>query len=172
MQRHYSDDLPNATSIDPVISERLLNNIHQKIIINQKQKKAKRVRMWTLRIAAACVVGFLALSAFLWLKNNSKQPIAQMQVNTKKYKNDIQPGGNKAVLTLADGSTIALEDAKNGVLTQQGNTKVIKQNGKLDYNASVSGANKIMYNTISTPRGGQYRVELPDGSEVWLNAAS
>lgn len=172
MQKHFSDDLLNAKSINPIISERLLSNIHQKIIIHQKQKKAKRVRMWTLRMSAACVVGFLALSTFLWLKNNSKQSIAQIQVNNKKYKNDIQPGGNKAVLTLADGSTIVLNDAKNGVLTHQGNTKVIKQNGKLDYNASGSEANKIMYNTISTPRGGQYRVELPDGSEVWLNAAS
>ena len=172
MQGLFSEDLLNSKSIDPVISERLLNNIHQKISIKQKQEKTKRVRMWTWRMAAASVVGFLALSTFLWLKNNSKQPIAQMQVNNKKYKNDIQPGGNKAVLTLADGSTIVLEDAKNGVLTQQGNTKVIKQNGKLDYNSSGSGANKIMYNTISTPCGGQYRVELPDGSEVWLNAAS
>jgi hypothetical protein len=51
-----------------------------------------------------------------------------MQVNIKKYKNDIQPGGNKAVLILADSSTIALEDAKNGVLTQQGNTKIITTN--------------------------------------------
>jgi ferric-dicitrate binding protein FerR (iron transport regulator) len=172
MEELFYENVRNSNSIDPIISERLLSNIHQKIIINRKQEKAKRVRMWTLRIAAACVVGFLALSTFLWLKNNSKQPIAQMQVNIKKYKKDIQPGGNKAVLTLADGSTIALEDAKNGVLTQQGNTKIIKQNGKIDYNATVSGANKIMYNTISTPRGGQYRVELPDGSEVWLNAAS
>jgi hypothetical protein len=86
MQGHYSDDLLNATSIDPIISERLLSNIHQKIIINRKQEKAKRVRMWTLRMAAACVVGFLALSTFLWLKNNSKQPIPKCRSISKSTK--------------------------------------------------------------------------------------
>lgn len=98
--------------------------------------------------------------------------VVQTEVTEKKYKNDIQPGSNKAVLTLADGSTIALDGAKNGLLTQQGNTKIVKKEGKLDYNFSKTGASKVMYNTISTPRGGQYQVELPDGSKVWLNAAS
>ena len=172
MQGLFSDDLQNSNSIDPIISERLLSSIHQKINISQKQEKAKRVRMWTLRMAAACVVGLLVTGAFLWLNNNSKQTVSNTQANNKKYKNDIQPGGNKAVLTLADGSTIVLDDAKNGVLTHQGNTKVTKENGKIDYNASVTGSDKILYNTISTPRGGQYQVELPDGSKVWLNAAS
>ena len=65
-----------------------------------------------------------------------------------------------------------LDDASNGNLAQQGNTKVIKLNGKLDYKASGSSASEILYNTISTPRGGQYQIELPDGSQVWLNAAS
>lgn len=172
MQRFFSDNTVNSNSIDPVISKKLLNSIHQKIGFNQKQKKAKLVRMWTLRIAAACFVGFLALSIFLWKKSNTNQSIAQVQVNSEKYKNDIQPGGNKAVLTLADGSTIILEDSKNGLLTHQGSTKIIKQNGKLDYSSSEHAVNEIMYNTIATPRGGQYQVELPDGSEVWLNAAS
>lgn len=172
MQRFFLNDLQNTNPIDPVISERLLNSIHQKIDFNQKQKKAKLVRMWTLRIVAACFVGFLALGTFFWLKSDSKQPDAQLQGNNKKYKNDIKPGGNKALLTLDDGSTVALGDAQNGLLTHQGNTKITKQDGKLDYNSSGSGASKIMYNTISTPRGGQYQVELPDGSKVWLNAAS
>lgn len=171
MQGLFYEDIQNSNSVDPAISERLLKNIHQKISVHQKQEKAKQVRMWTLKIAAACVVGFIALSTFFWLKN-TKEPIAQTQINNIKYKNDIQPGGNKALLTLADGSSIVLDDAQNGVLAQQGNTKVMKQNGKLHYSTSKSGPGKIGYNTITTPRGGQYQVELPDGSKVWLNAAS
>ena len=82
------------------------------------------------------------------------------------------PGDNKAVLTLADGSTVVLDDAQNGALALQGNTKVIKLNGRLNYKAATQATKEVLFNTISTPRGGQYQVQLPDHSLVWLNAAS
>ncbi|MGI8637223.1 MAG: FecR family protein [Segetibacter sp.] len=87
------------------------------------------------------------------------------------YKNDIPPGSDKAILQLADGSTIVLDDANDGALAQQGNSKVIKLNGKLNYNA-LPGSNEVVYNSISTPRGGKFQIELPDGTQVWLNATS
>jgi transmembrane sensor len=173
MQRLFLEDLENSKVIDPVLSEKLLGKIQQKIIADQKQVKVKLMRLWTLRLAAACFVSFLVLSTYLWIKNNSKQPITQTQPAKEPYKNDVAPGGDKAILILANGSTVVLNDAQNGTIAQQGNTKVIKLNGKLSYNAaSGSGTNEILYNTVSTPRGGQYEVELPDGSMVWLNAAS
>jgi len=86
---------------------------------------------------------------------------------------DRVPGGNIAVLTLSDGSAIALDSAQNGVLAQQGNTKISKlSNGQLAYNALTEKPTTILYNTLTTPRGGQYQLTLPDGSAVWLNAAS
>lgn len=86
---------------------------------------------------------------------------------------DRAPGRNVAVLTLADGSSITLDSAHNGVLAQQGAASVTKSgDGALAYQAA-NGENKIaVYNTLTTPRGGQYRLLLPDGSQVWLNAAS
>jgi len=86
----------------------------------------------------------------------------------------VVPGGNKAVLTLADGSTIVLDSAANGALTQQGATRIMKkQDGELVYKAdSKTGENAVAVNTISTPRGGQYQVVLPDGTRVWLNAVT
>ncbi|GGA91903.1 iron dicitrate transporter FecR [Puia dinghuensis] len=85
----------------------------------------------------------------------------------------IVPGGNKAVLTLGDGSTIVLDSAKDGMLALQGNAKVVKVDaGVLAYDARDKAATGVMYNTIATPYGGQYQVVLPDGSKVWLNAAS
>ncbi len=174
MQQHFSADLENAKKIDPVISERLLANIRQRIDIPQKNKRSALIKMWTVRIAAACVIGFIAFSTFLWFNNNNnaKQPIVKTKSNTKNYSNDVDPGGNKAVLTLADGSSVVLDDARNGALAQQGNTKIIKLNGKLDYKVSGKAIGEPLYNTIATPRGGQYQVELPDGSQVWLNSAS
>lgn len=95
---------------------------------------------------------------------------------------DIAPGGNKAVLTLADGSVIVLDSAANGLLSRQGNTRVMKSaSGQLAYEAGeipgpgITGSNAagvMKYNTISIPRGGQYQVQLPDGSKVWLNSSS
>jgi transmembrane sensor len=88
-------------------------------------------------------------------------------------KQDVSPGGNKAILTLSDGSTIVLDGAANGTLTQQGNSKIIKMtNGQLVYNSSSVKPAEVLYNTITTPKGGQYQLILADGSKVWLNAAS
>jgi transmembrane sensor len=114
------------------------------------------------------------------------------QINTSIAANNVAvssagivPGSNKAILTLAGGNQIVLTNAQNGVLSQQGNIKVIKlDNGKLSYQSDANrteaarsgggAANKggLAYNTITTPRGGQYQIVLSDGTKVWLNAAS
>jgi transmembrane sensor len=91
--------------------------------------------------------------------------------------NDIAPGGNKAILTLADGSKLVLDDSTNGKLATQGKTVVQKTgNGMLSYLSPALSTGQttpeVTYNTITTPRGGQYNVTLPDGTQVWLNAAS
>jgi transmembrane sensor len=120
--------------------------------------------------AAAAIV--LMLTAGYWFYSQQKtgttqQPVAAEQVN------DAAPGGNKAILTLADGSAVVLDTANNGMLSQQGSTRVQKTaDGKLAYNSTSSGSNEVLYNTIATPRGGQYQMTLADGSRVWLNAAS
>jgi transmembrane sensor len=87
----------------------------------------------------------------------------------------ILPGGNKAVLTLADGKQITLDEAGNGKLAEQSGITVTKtKNGQLVYTASPSAvtAKGPAMNMIATPKGGQYQVNLPDGTKVWLNAAS
>jgi ferric-dicitrate binding protein FerR (iron transport regulator) len=123
-------------------------------------------------MAAAAVVLIMATSiGWFWLNHASKTQV------TTVAKNDIAPGGNKAVLTLADGSTIVLDNEANGVVAQEGNAKVVKlKNGQLMYakadDGSASASGTVAYNTLSTPKGGQYNIELPDGSKVWLNAAS
>ncbi len=121
--------------------------------------------------AAACVILILFVAALLWFRSDHTTEIASKNSIKKFYKNDIPPGSDKAILQLADGSTIVLDDANDGALAQQGNSKVIKLNGKLNYNA-LPGSNEVVYNSISTPRGGKFQIELPDGTQVWLNATS
>jgi transmembrane sensor len=126
------------------------------------------------RIAAAAVVLLLVTATgWLWLTRPSKTQDTTVAI----MKNDVAPGGNKALLTLANGSTIILDNAANGVVAREGNAKVVKlKNGQLMYaTADDQPANTsadVAYNTLSTPKGGEYKVVLPDGSQVWLNAES
>jgi ferric-dicitrate binding protein FerR (iron transport regulator) len=83
----------------------------------------------------------------------------------------IKPGQDKAYLVLADGREILLDSAGNGSLIIQGNMQVVKQGDVLSYKKADQQASPV-YNTIRTPKGGQFKIELSDGSRVWLNAAS
>lgn len=126
------------------------------------------------RIAAAASVLLLLTAAGWFMLNRSSKP----DVTTAAViKNDVAPGGNKALLTLADGSTIVLDNAANGVVAEEGNATVVKlKNGQLVYKTDKDQAagktGEVAYNTLSTPKGGEYKIVLPDGSEVWLNAES
>jgi len=125
-------------------------------------------------IAAAVLIAVIGTAVFYTL-NKRKTDIASLPV-AERYHNDVNPGGDKAVLELADGQKIVLDNASNGELAQQGRVSVIKSDsGQVVYKVGKSGdenSGTISFNTISTPKGGQYQVILPDGSKVWLNAAS
>ena len=123
-------------------------------------------RRWFQIAAAAIVLSGIFIFYKIGLgKDNLKQQVAKINST------DIAPGGNKAILTLADGSQIVLDTAANGNISNQGNTTIIKLDGKLNYTASGKNG-EVLYNTIATPKGGMYQIVLSDGSKVWLNAAS
>lgn len=130
-------------------------------------------RKWLRMAAAASIIFIVGVGTYLLVRTR-KTDLAKTENTKPAVKQDVAPGGNKAVLTLANGNTIILDNAANGTLANEGNSKVVKtSNGQLVYtvpggNASVA----ITYNTLSTPRGGQYQLALPDGSKVWLNSAS
>lgn len=162
-----STDLPEA--LDNV-KTRMFNHLRQEIAQSKTaplQDKVIPVRTlpgrnkWMPWAAAA----LLLLSAGgLWLL----QPRQQAKpVNT----GTIAPGSNKARLTLANGSVVELNESTDGTIAQEGDTKVSKQRAALIYNAGTS-AGKAVINILTVPRGGNYQVILPDGTRVWLNAAS
>ena len=96
----------------------------------------------------------------------------------KPYASDANPGSNKAVLVLADGRKISLSDVNNGAIAKEAGLSITKtSDGQLIYTVaevnSKSGQSvRSAFNTIETPKGGMWQVKLPDGSSVWLNAAS
>lgn len=123
-----------------------------------------------IRVAAAVLLILTAAGGY-WL--SKKRPEAPLLTNNKPLiKHDLPPGGNKAILELADGSSIVLDSASNGTLSRQGATKISKKDGLLAYNQEGKKPGEILFNTIKTPRGGQYQLILSDGTKVWLNAAS
>jgi len=121
--------------------------------------------------AAAAILVCLSGTVFYLLNKRASTDLAKAE---SIVKNDVEPGSNKAVLTLSDGKTILLDDAANGVVAQEGNAKVVKSgDGKLVYSSdNSSGEGPLSYNTLATPRKGQYQLRLPDGTKVWLNAES
>lgn len=121
--------------------------------------------------AAAAAILLLGTGSYFLLFNKAKP--AQIIAATPVLQHDVAPGGNKAVLTLGNGATIILDSAHIGKLAEQKNAVVIKSDsGKLVYESTKEKSAGIVFNTLSTPRGGQYQLTLPDGSKVWLNAAS
>jgi transmembrane sensor len=140
-----------------------------------------RNRFQWMRIAAAAVVVLaLGLGGYWFINRLGNNKVAKHEQPVQQEQ-DVQPGGNKAILKLSDGNTIVLDNAQNGLLAEQGNANIIKQNdGELIYNREedVNGKpftidhSPLTYNTLATPKGGQYQLVLPDGSKVWLNAAS
>jgi ferric-dicitrate binding protein FerR (iron transport regulator) len=130
----------------------------------------RQPRVWW--IAAGTMLIMAAAGYFAM--NNKPAATQTAEIPKPVVQPIVVPGGNKAVLTLADGSSIVLDSAANGALTQQGATTIMKkQDGELVYKAdSKTGENAVALNTISTPRGGQYQVVLPDGTRVWLNAVT
>lgn len=128
-----------------------------------------RSRIITIRrLAAAAVILLLAGSAFWYLGHTRKpQPLPVAINNVVK---EINPGSNKATLTLADGTVVTLDSAGNQTI-HQGNQSIKQQNGQLLYTGQ-GNTSTVHYNKLSTPRGGQFQIVLPDGTKVWLNSAT
>ncbi|WP_316841343.1 FecR family protein [Pedobacter gandavensis] len=126
--------------------------------------------LWPKAVAAAAaILMILSIGGYFYFQKYSSATSTELAVN----RNDVDPGGNKATLTLADGSKISLTDAGNGELAKQSGVSISKsKNGELVYSIVASETKQHVFNTISTPRGGVYQVNLPDGTKVWLNAAS
>lgn len=150
-------------------TETIVKEVYQRIhhVLNKSPQK-RPFKLW-YKIAAAAVIVVICSIGLIYFNYYSN--VAQGE---NLIKQDVGPGGNKAILTLADGTTINLSDATNGILAQQTGITITKTaDGKLAYTPlNTSEVKNIAHNTITTPRGGQYQINLPDGTKVWLNAAT
>jgi hypothetical protein len=150
---------------DPRLSDSILSRIHDRI---QAPAPPARVlpmfRRWR-RIAVAAVVTGAVAATVLLLRPGGPQPTVEQPAIARQH--DIAPGGNKARLVLGNGRSVLLEQAEDGPIASGSGEQVQKQDAELVYRSGGTGIN-----TLITPNGGQYRVQLADGTRVWLNAAS
>lgn len=129
----------------------------------------KGIKLWTGAAIAASIVLVLGAGLFYYTQKSGKDNVTAIA-----YTNDVAPGKHSATLTLSNGKKIVLHDASNGELAVQSGVSISKTaDGQVIYkikNNKASG--QPDYNTLSTTNGEQYQVVLPDGTRVWLNAAT
>lgn len=128
----------------------------------------RRLRWWYYSAAAV-----LLAVTFVFFPRE-KEPDAQPgeAVSRLQEPGDVLPGVSKASLVLDDGTVIALDADAVTQLTEADGTTIDKQHDKIVYGSAAGNDRKVFYNTLNIPRGGEYQLVLPDGSKVWLNAAS
>lgn len=147
------------------------DRVREKLLLAaQPVKVVPLYKKWLPKVAAAAVL--LAAAVIGWQQYSRPSKNITTPVTLATADADPLPGGSKATLTLANGATVVLDSTAGNAIPSQGAAKVIRINGQLKYEAGQSADDAVVYNTLTTPRGGQYQVELPDGTLVWLNATS
>ncbi len=169
---------------DPIFSLEMSENILKNILsevgdVRAQTEETVPLSLFTWPIlykslsAAAAIIILLGIGLYFRssLNSNPGTQKASVQLNA-----DALPGVNKAMLILGNGQKIILDSLINGLIAKTENFEVNKtENGQLVYHAfdkNYKNARSEDINTLVTPRGGEYRITLPDGSKVWLNATS
>lgn len=172
--RQFTDEAALAATLKEYETSKdiVYNQIKEAVSFNAPaDKKVVKMRWFSLRKFTAVAASLLVLAGtFMWWsahkENKKASPTAALPTDR-----DRRPASEGAVLKLADGTEIVLDNAVDGAVAKQGNTAITKQGGLLSY-AGNHPASNVLYNTLSTPKGKIYQLLLPDSSKAWLNAAS
>ncbi|WP_428331525.1 FecR family protein [Mucilaginibacter sp.] len=170
-----ADATANLPQYPDVVNDKAAawQNIVSKTGIKYTPNSVIKLKNWGAYAAAIILPLAIGIMLFAHQGNDKKKYAKQLA----HQQNDLKPGGNKAVLTLANGSKINLDNARDGEIAREPDAIVDKTgDGELVYNTKKQPAEAPeiaeAINIISTPRGGQYKLVLADGTKVWLNAAS
>ncbi|ETZ19214.1 FecR family protein [Pedobacter sp. V48] len=172
----WFQSLDNGKNLDSWISEaggkeELSAELYRDFSANYNEARPTR-RTLVLRYISIAATIIMVFSVSLYFIGK-QQPEATILSKSRTSVLPIMPGKNQAILTLANGTQINLNDHKTGALISGEDLAITKtSDGELVYKAGSLEAEKAEFNTISTPQGGQYQVALSDGTHVWLNAAS
>lgn len=161
-------DSKNDTELPEEVSK------HPEQYVDERFKILSRIiykepKLFSLRLFVRVAALLLVLVGSLFLFKHYYYP--SHKVPTFVNKQVGIPGSNGAILTLANGQQIVL-DSTNGAVAVQGSARVTNDSGRLSYISENTKSSEVVYNTLSTPRGRQYTLLLPDGTKAILNAAS
>ena len=138
-----------------------VNSAKAKVIMNRKLKKNKIINF------SSRVLPYVAASLIIFVFVG-KSLFNQKEIKTSVIK--IKPGSSKAILTLADGTFIDLKKTKKTFIKNNEELEIKTTNKKIVYSNKSNSNDKIKYNYINIPRGGEYQVLLSDGTKVWINS--
>lgn len=157
-----------SAGLQSELTDDQIDSIYMGIAAHLPSAQPRTYRLWPRIAAAASIIIAIGLGALFYVNEHAKHDAAQTLV-----KNDVAPGKLSATLTLANGQKIRLTQAANGKLAQQAGVQITKtQSGQLIYEIKQQKNSPDQINTLSTGNGETYQVKLPDGTQVWLNAAS
>ncbi|RYY58053.1 MAG: DUF4974 domain-containing protein [Chitinophagaceae bacterium] len=170
-------DVPELEPNEALYDAERWEPILTRILASRKKKQETpvvRIFPWR-RIAIAACLFVVAGFAFYnwWPVTNKKGTVAS--IGSSGITKDIPPGREGAILTLQDGSQVLLDTVADGSAILLNNSTMTKTNGMLSYgnrDGTASGASDTGYNVLTTPRGRQFRLVLPDGTMVYMNAMS
>lgn len=149
-----------------LVKQRMLFNIRKEIFPKTVQRKNRPLYQF---IYAAAVLFCISTAGWLFFRPPAKPVAVEPRASSVK----IKAGSNKAILTLASGGQIVLDHIRPGKMVDQNGVRVLKtKEGQVVFTVIANTGIKPQLNTISTPKGGQYEVVLPDGTKIWLNSAS
>lgn len=152
-----ADSQEPSSPLDDLVVSRNRERLRE-AILGKPKAKVFRLGNWPA-VAAALFILFSIASIIYWYN-----AIDTSQELTSGLSTDVEPGGNRAYITLSNGQRLALDSTRNAVSAID---------GKLTYeDGSELSGTLTEYATINTPVGGEYRLILPDGTKAWLNAAS
>lgn len=123
------------------------------------------------RLIAACVlIAIISSVVYVFMDGKGDEGLTLSQAIERS---GIRPGTDKATVFLSDGRAIILEDSDGGVLASDHGTRIVNRGeGLVSYEVSEENRGHVVYNTIQTPKGGQYHIQLEDGTKIHLNAES
>lgn len=153
-----------AENAKDMLTTEEFEGIYNNVLMQEAFVEQPRVRYMKRWLAAASVLLLLGAGLTVYLLNRNEEHNKIVSLPT-----EIDPGKDGAMLTLADGKTVLLDTIRNGVITLQDGITASIKDGVLQYSGTAAST---AYNTMSTPRGRQFHLQLPDGTDVWLNAAS
>jgi len=167
----FADETDAIDKLSTAEVEQLETRLKENIADRISEQESKTVPFYRRNLVrAAAILIFVTAGAYFIQSRYVKQ--WQQIANNKPSKNDAAPGGNKAILTLADGSKLVLNNMQDGDLVTKTGTHITKEDSVVSYKFATANNSQVSYNTITTPNGGQYQLVLADGTKVWLNSAS